>query len=98
MKLQFKWFRQHTQIFQLGAMWAPPSRLTSNFKRLITSIGGDTPSVAHAYSPVCILAHIIHTSNEGSVNYSDVSEGSAKISMAVVEEVKFPMTLSKLAQ
>jgi hypothetical protein len=49
MKLQFKWFRQHTQIFQLGAMCikTPPSRLTSNFKRLITSIGGDTPSVAH---------------------------------------------------
>jgi hypothetical protein len=66
MKLQFKWFRQHTQIFQLGAMCikTPPSRLTSNFKRLITSIGGDTPSVAHAYSPVSILAHIIHTSNK----------------------------------
>jgi hypothetical protein len=31
--------------------------------------------------------------NDGSVNYSDGSEGSSKISMAVREKVKFPMTL-----
>jgi hypothetical protein len=31
--------------------------------------------------------------NEGSVDYSHGSEGSSKISMAVKEEVKFPMIL-----
>ena len=42
------------------------------------------------------LTYFDRNGNEGSVNYSDGSEGSSKISMAVKEEVKFLMTLSEL--
>ena len=35
--------------------------------------------------------------NEGNVNYSDGSEESSNISIAVREGVKFPITLKELA-
>ena len=42
------------------------------------------------------LRDIDRNDNDGSVNYSDGSEGSSKILMAVREEVKFLMALREL--
>ena len=72
-------------------------RLSPNFFLSLTSLAWEEQNGHFQINLTPNLTDFDGNGNEGSVTYSDGNEESSKISMAVRDEVKFPMAPRELA-